>query len=133
MVHLGYKAWKPDAGWKPVSEELIKEALELVLDVSSHPVMVSCTSGIHQTGTFVGCLRKLQGWNMASIFHEYRMYAGSKSRYINEQFIELFDLDLVTLPQQLPPFFVKQLEMWKEDLEQEQKQQKLHLAAQNQS
>ena len=27
-------------------------------------------SGIHQTGTFVGCLRKLQGWNLNSIIVE---------------------------------------------------------------
>eukprot|EP00126_Sphaerothecum_destruens_P008916 Sdes_comp20383_c0_seq3m14273 len=70
LVHLGLKAWKPDAGWKPVSEELMKEALEFILNSETHPVLVACTSGIHQTGTLVGCLRKLQSWNMNSILNE---------------------------------------------------------------
>lgn len=34
---------------------------------------------------------------MASIFEEYRRYAGPKARAANEQFIELFDTDLVRL------------------------------------
>jgi hypothetical protein len=37
---------------------------------------------------------------------QYRNIAGSvKTRFENEQFIELFDVDLVTLPQQLPSWF----------------------------
>lgn len=39
---MGWKVWKPDATWKPVSEELIKEALEYVLNVNNHPIMVMC-------------------------------------------------------------------------------------------
>jgi len=46
-------------------------------------------------GTVVACLRKVQRWNLASIFGEYRRYAGSRTRLMNEQFIELFDTDLV--------------------------------------
>lgn len=49
-------------------------------------------------GTIVGCLRKLQRWNLTSIFEEYRRYAGPKVRVLNEQFIELFDTDLVRVP-----------------------------------
>lgn len=30
------------------------------------------------TGTLIGCLRKLQRWNLTSIFEEYRRYAGTK-------------------------------------------------------
>ena len=33
----------------------------------------------------IGCLRKLQGWNLTAIFEEYRRYAGTKARFINEQ------------------------------------------------
>jgi hypothetical protein len=36
-------------------------------------------------GTVIGCLRKLQGWNLTAIFEEYRRYAGSKVRFLNEQ------------------------------------------------
>ncbi|ORY35197.1 hypothetical protein BCR33DRAFT_664638, partial [Rhizoclosmatium globosum] len=69
-----------------------------------------CTSGIHETGAFVGCLRKYLGWNFNSIVVEYRCFAGSKSRYLIGQFIELFDVDLVTLPRDvsvLPFWFVE--------------------------
>ena len=61
-------------------------------------MIVMCNLGRHRTGTIVGCLRKLQRWNLTSIFEEYRRYAGPKVRVLNEQFIELFDTDLVRLP-----------------------------------
>lgn len=118
FIHLGLKAWKPDASWKPITEELIKEALEIALDVNSHPVMVTCTTGVHQTGVLVGCLRRLQNWSLASILVEYRMYAQqSNTRYVNEVFIELFDVDLVTLPPNLPPWFLDQQQMLLEEEE----------------
>jgi len=46
---------------------------------------------------------------------QYRAYAGSKARYLNEQFIELFDLDLVTLPRQLPPWLSRPLAALREE------------------
>lgn len=109
FLHLGLKAWKQDATWSPVTDELIKEALELILNPDTHPVLVECTSGIHQTGTLVGCLRRLLNWNLTSIINEYRAFAGAlHTRYMNEQFIELFDIDLVTLPAKLPRWFIVQ-------------------------
>ena len=57
-------------------------------------------------GAVVGCLRKIQGWHLSSIFEEYRRFAGSKVRLQNEQFIELFDTDLVTIPAN-PPSWVR--------------------------
>eukprot|EP00124_Ichthyophonus_hoferi_P000816 Ihof_evm2s34 gene=Ihof_evmTU2s34 len=110
MVHLGQRAWAV-TGWKPLNEEIIKEGLELVLDRLKHPIMVMCTFGIHQTGILVGCLRRLQRWNLNSILYEYNMYAREKGRYMNVQFIEIFDLDLVTLPSNLPQWFLNQQKM----------------------
>ena len=52
----------------------------------------------------IGCLRKLQRWNLSCILEEYRRHAGAKSRRLNEQFVELFDVDLVRLPQNHPPW-----------------------------
>ncbi|KAL0084601.1 protein-tyrosine phosphatase [Phycomyces blakesleeanus] len=117
LVHLGMATWKPTqpSTWRPVSEELIKEGLELILSVETHPVLIMCTSGIHETGTLVGCLRKLEGWNFSSIVTEYRAYAGTKARYVNEQFIELFDLDLVTLPLNIPSWLIDQQNMLAEE------------------
>ena len=36
--------------------------------------------------------------------HRYRRFAGSKRRLQNEQFIELFDVDLVHVPDEAPYF-----------------------------
>ncbi|CAM6038133.1 unnamed protein product [Sphagnum compactum] len=115
LMHLGVGVWMPEASWKPISEELIKYALEIVLDVTNHPILVMCSSGIHQTGTVVGCLRRLQQWNLTPILEEYRRYAKSKARYANEQFMELFDEDLVTLPEHLPAWFIDQRRMMEEE------------------
>ncbi|KAI8339042.1 putative tyrosine phosphatase family protein [Chlamydoabsidia padenii] len=84
--------------WDPITEEAVLEALELILNPRNYPMMIMCNLGRHRTGTIVGCLRKLQRWNLTSIFEEYRRYAGPKVRLLNEQFIELFDTDLVSIP-----------------------------------
>ena len=60
----------------------------------------------------MGCLRRLQHWNFSSIIVEYRAYAGNKARYVNEQFIELFDIDWITLPETLPAWWIEQEQMW---------------------
>lgn len=60
----------------------------------------------------MGCLRRLQHWNLSSIIVEYRAYAGNKARYVNEQFIELFDIDWITLPANLPTWWIEQEAMW---------------------
>ncbi len=78
-----------------MSEETVLKALDILLEHSNYPICVLCGQGSHRTGTVVGCLRKLQRWNLTSIFEEYRRYAGAKVRLLNEQFIELFDTDLV--------------------------------------
>lgn len=113
QMHLGVGEWMPQSSWKPISEELIKDALEIILDVNSHPILVMCSwvflhlefcgffsvimfmanprgsvwcqasvliihlliersarAGIHMTGTVVGCLRRLQQWNLTPILEE---------------------------------------------------------------
>lgn len=84
--------------WRPLSEEVIKESLDILLNPANLPCLVCCAGGIQETGTLVGCLRKLEKWNFNSIVLEYRSFAGSKSKFINEQMIELFDIDLVNVP-----------------------------------
>jgi len=115
LSQLGLHVWSPEDE-KPISDELIKEALEVVLDITRHPLMVMCSSGIHRTGVLVGCIRRLQQWSLGSIIAEYRMFASPKERYANEQFIELFDTDLVNFPEQLPPWFTAQQKLLAEDL-----------------
>lgn len=71
--------------WDPVTEEMVLQALNLLVDPSSYPVLVMCNLGRHRTGTVIGCLRKLQRWNLSAILEEYRRYAGPKVRVMNEQ------------------------------------------------
>lgn len=101
LIHLGEDVGNRSP-WKPVSEETVLAGLRVLLDPSQYPLLVMCNLGRHRTGTMIGCLRKLQGWNLASILEEYRRHAGPKFRLLNEQFIELFDTDLVALPQRRP-------------------------------
>ncbi|KAK8858681.1 hypothetical protein IAR55_002910 [Kwoniella newhampshirensis] len=100
FIHLGLTLWRPPGtDWKPVRDELIKTALETyILDVRAHPVLLIDPIGVHQTGCTVGALRVMQGWNFASTLVEYRAHAGSKHRYADEQYIELFDPDLINIP-----------------------------------
>lgn len=88
-----------------------------------------CNQGRHRTGVVVGVLRKLQRWNLVSILEEsvpprrrllnpfadpahpayfshsnrYRRYAGPKVRVNNEQFIELFGVEMIRVPPPPPP------------------------------
>lgn len=47
LLNLGSKMWHSSAGWKPLSDELIKEALEKVLDASNYPLFISCACERH--------------------------------------------------------------------------------------
>ncbi|KAL8171111.1 hypothetical protein V2J09_022915 [Rumex salicifolius] len=75
-----------------IPENKIREALQIVLDPSNHPVLIHCKRGKHRTGCLVGCLRKLQRWCLSSIFDEYQRFAGPKARLSDQRFIELFDI-----------------------------------------
>jgi len=50
----------------------------------------------------VGTLRKTQRWSLAYIFDEYRRFAGSKVRILDQQFIELFEEDIPYNPKYKP-------------------------------
>eukprot|EP00796_Vickermania_ingenoplastis_P003782 gene3782-2673_t len=82
-------------GLMTLSEPVVVRLLEILLDSSHYPLLITCPKGRYRTGIVCGCLRKIQRWNLVSILEEYRRYAGDKSRAENEEFIELFDTDLV--------------------------------------
>lgn len=90
------------AQWRPISEDIVLRALGAMLDVSKYPIHIMCNGGRHRTGTVIGCVRRLQRWRLSAIFEEYQMYATAKGRLANEQFIELFDTDLVYIPPNAP-------------------------------
>ena len=117
LIDVGLHVWT-DPDCEPISHELIKEAMRYVLDATHHPLLVMSSSGTHQVGVLVGCLRRLQQWNLASALDEYRSYASPSPRLFCEQFIELWDIDLLTLPPTLPSWFERQQAMLDDDSEQ---------------
>ena len=83
--------------------------MRYVLDRAHHPLLVVSASGTHVVGALVGCLRRLQGWTLTSTLDEYRRYVAPTPRLVTEQFIELWDSDLLTLPTNLPEWFEQEL------------------------
>ncbi|GBC01991.1 hypothetical protein RclHR1_04400014 [Rhizophagus clarus] len=78
-----------------IPEDKISAALAVILDRRNHPILIHCNKGKHRTGCLIGCLRKLQRWTHTSIFDEYRRFSHPKSRSMDQQFIELFDVSQV--------------------------------------
>ena len=116
LADVGLQVWTHPK-CEPISHELIKEAMRFVLDRAHHPLLVVSASGTHQVGALVGCLRRLQRWTLAATLAEYRLYAAPSPRLAVEQFIELWDCDLLTLPADVPSWFARQLEMLEDDRE----------------
>ncbi|OHT04072.1 putative tyrosine-protein phosphatase [Tritrichomonas foetus] len=81
-----------------ISEQLVLDAFHVMLNPDRYPVIVMCNLGRHRTGTVIACLRRLQLWSLSSIVDEFRRYTGQKQSSLHEQFIELFDVELVELP-----------------------------------
>ncbi|KAI3783753.1 hypothetical protein L1987_42839 [Smallanthus sonchifolius] len=75
-----------------VLRNIITEALNLLIDVRVHPVLIHCKRGKHRTGCVVGSLRKLQNWCLSSVLEEYKLYAGVKSRDTDLKFLETYDV-----------------------------------------
>ncbi|KAJ0591144.1 putative protein-tyrosine-phosphatase [Helianthus annuus] len=74
-----------------IPEITIREALQVVLDVNNHPLLIHCKRGKHRTGCLVGCLRKIERWCLTSIFEEYQRFAAAKARISDQRFMEVFD------------------------------------------
>eukprot|EP00002_Diphylleia_rotans_P032494 TRINITY_DN6832_c0_g2_i1.p1 TRINITY_DN6832_c0_g2~~TRINITY_DN6832_c0_g2_i1.p1 ORF type:complete len:100 (+),score=21.88 TRINITY_DN6832_c0_g2_i1:590-889(+) len=86
-----------------ISEDVIRLALQALLDARNHPVLIHCNKGKHRTGSLVGCLRKVQQWSLTYIFDEYRRFAGTKGRILDQQFIELFDATNIEVDEKHKP------------------------------
>ncbi|GMM28770.1 putative tyrosine protein phosphatase [Martiniozyma asiatica (nom. inval.)] len=87
--------------WDGVSDQTISESLEILTDSRNYPALVCCGGGRHRTGTVIGCLRKLLGWNFASVSEEYRRFAGG--RVSVELIIEGFDISNVKINKEHVP------------------------------
>lgn len=94
--------------WDSLNEPTIKRALELIVNKENLPVLVCCGMGRHRTGTVIGCLRRLQGWNLASVSEEYRRFTGARGgRILVELLIESFDISSVQIDMAKAPEWLK--------------------------
>ena len=48
--------------------------VDFISDESNHPTLVFCITGQKKTGCVIGCLRKMSGWSLTSILHEYELF-----------------------------------------------------------
>eukprot|EP01104_Vermistella_antarctica_P006585 TRINITY_DN17295_c0_g1_i1.p1 TRINITY_DN17295_c0_g1~~TRINITY_DN17295_c0_g1_i1.p1 ORF type:complete len:185 (-),score=30.93 TRINITY_DN17295_c0_g1_i1:141-695(-) len=93
LLNFGMTGNKEPFNFIPAKK--VGEALVALLDTRNHPILIHCNKGKHRTGCVVGCLRKVQSWSLTYIFDEYRRFAGTKGRVLDQQFIELFDVSTV--------------------------------------
>lgn len=80
-----------------IPQKTIIEGIQLLLNGANHPILVCCGMGGHRTGALIGCFRKLQGWNLASVSEEYRRFTNNRgaSRLLVELIVEQFDVRLI--------------------------------------
>ncbi|GMH11406.1 hypothetical protein Nepgr_013247 [Nepenthes gracilis] len=89
LLQFGIEGTKETS--ESIPEDIITDALKVLVDVRNHPVLIHCKRGKHRTGCLVGCLRKLQNWCLSSILEEYQLFAGSKARITDMAFMESYD------------------------------------------
>ena len=68
-----------------------------LLNRANYPILIHCNKGKHRTGVVIGTFRKFSRWSLASIFDEYRRFAGQKVRFFDLEFIEVFEPDMLAL------------------------------------
>ncbi|KAJ5963543.1 uncharacterized protein N7479_003419 [Penicillium vulpinum] len=92
-INVYLLALKPNKDSNETNEcsEDINMVMKILLDRKNHPILIHCNHGKHRTGCVVGCFRRLQGWKLENILEEYRMYAGTKFRLLDEEFIERYE------------------------------------------
>ena len=77
--------------FKEIDVDKLQNLLTDILNPANRPLLIHCNKGKHRTGSVVGCLRKIRGWALSSIFAEYLLYAAPKTRLEDQQLIELFE------------------------------------------
>jgi len=103
----------------PVSDEIAKDALEFILSEDHHPLVLTGpyrgSSGL-EVAALVGCLRRVQRWALSSILSEFRLFVPSAPIYdVSRQFVERFDVSLVTLPSRPPAWLQSEQDLWFEE------------------
>lgn len=84
--------------WRTQLDELVKVTLQFILNNDNLPVLISSPSELHAC-TIIGCLRRMMGWNISSIINEFRRYSPEVPLTQNTNYVELFDFDLIEIPE----------------------------------
>jgi tyrosine-protein phosphatase SIW14 len=71
-------------------EESVQNAVDFISDESNHPTLVFCITGQKKTGCVIGCFRKMSGWSLTSILHEYEQVNDPDGSLSDMIFIENF-------------------------------------------
>lgn len=90
LIHLGIQPWRSTQSWLLFSKDLLQDALAYILDRTKHPILV-----VDSSSAFMGMLRSVQHWTYSSIVSEYRTYAGAKTHYMTEIFLEMLEVRCV--------------------------------------
>ncbi len=87
-------------------EQWVKYALDIVIAKSvNNSILIVGNDETCYDCLLIACLRKLQSWSIVSIINELRFHIGSQRKIFDlEQFIELFNPDILTLPSILPTY-----------------------------
>ena len=83
--------------WRTQLDELMKHTLECLLNNENLPILISSPSELLLC-TVIGCLRKIQKWNISSIMSEFNRFCPEIPLTQNTNYVELFDFDLIELP-----------------------------------
>jgi hypothetical protein len=93
VLVMNYLVVRNHHGGMTTEREDIMKTLLTIIDPSNRPLLVHCNKGKHRTGSIIGCLRKLRGWSLSSIFAEYLQFALPKARLEDQMCIEEFQVD----------------------------------------
>ncbi|KAK8177189.1 tyrosine-protein phosphatase SIW14 [Phyllosticta citrichinensis] len=74
-----------------MTQDLMVQALGVVLNKAHYPLLIHCNKGKHRTGCVVACLDKVLAKPLKEAKDTYHTYADPKAREMDEKFIDGFD------------------------------------------
>lgn len=83
-----------------MSDTIAQEVIAFTMCPLNQPLLISASSpGCVEVATIVGCLRRINRWNITAIMNEFRLYLRDMSPIldINRIFIERFDVSLISV------------------------------------
>ncbi|OBA15799.1 uncharacterized protein OGAPODRAFT_8597 [Ogataea polymorpha] len=92
LVHFETDHSAKDKGKKrgiPIESDQVLKILELILTKERSPIYMFCNNGGQITSLVVACLRKIQLWNLVSIYDEFVRYSTTINQN-DRAFIESF-------------------------------------------